>query len=54
MSNPRTARQRKVPGLATLMAVRFNSVLKAFFDRLVAPGRPKMHAMRVTWFGRIR
>lgn len=30
---------------ATLTAVRFDPVLKAFFDRLVAAGKPKMQAV---------
>jgi transposase len=31
--------------LPTLTAVRFNPVLKGFFDRLVAAGKPRMQAV---------
>jgi hypothetical protein len=36
---------RKALYLPTLTAVRFNPVLKAFFGRLVAAGKPKMQAV---------
>jgi transposase len=39
------ARLRKALYLPTLTAIRFNPVLKGFFDRLVAAGKPKMQAV---------
>ena len=36
---------RKALDLPTLTAIRFNPVLKRFFDRLVAAGKPKMQAV---------
>ena len=39
------ARLRKAVYLPALTAVRFNPVLKAFFDRLVAAGKPRMQAV---------
>ena len=43
----RTAKERlrKALDLPTLTAIRFNPVLKGFFDRLVAAGKPKMQAV---------
>jgi transposase len=45
LSKAGNARLRKALYLPTLTAVRFNPVLKAFFDRLVAAGKPKMQAV---------
>ena len=39
------ARLRKALYLPTLTAIRFNPVLKAFFERLVEAGKPKMQAV---------
>jgi transposase len=38
-------RLRKALYLPTLTAIRFNPLLKGFFDRLVAAGKPKMQAV---------
>ena len=40
-----TARLRKALYRPTLTAIRFNPVLKAFFARLIAAGKPKMQAV---------
>ncbi|QDU21829.1 IS110 family RNA-guided transposase [Urbifossiella limnaea] len=45
LSKSGNARLRKALYLPTLTAIRFNPVLKAFFDRLVAAGKPKMQAV---------
>jgi transposase len=45
LSKAGNARLRKALDLPTLTAVRFNPVLKAFFDRLVTAGKPKMQAV---------
>lgn len=39
------SRLRKPLDLPALTAVRFNPVLKAFYERLVAAGKPKMAAV---------
>jgi transposase len=39
------ARLRKALFLPTLTAIRFNPVLRAFFDRLVRAGKPRMAAI---------
>ena len=39
------ARLRKALYLPTLTAIRFNPLLKGFFERLVAAGKPKMQAV---------
>src|SRR4051794_37099068 len=38
-------RMRMAPALPTQTAVRFNPVLKGFFARVVAAGKPKMQAI---------
>ena len=45
LSKSGNARLRKALYLPTLTAIRFNPVLKGFFDRLVAAGKPKMQAV---------
>lgn len=45
LSKSGNARLRTARDLPTLTAVRFNPVLKGFFDRLVAAGKPKMQAV---------
>jgi transposase len=45
LSKAGNARLRKALYLPTLTAVRFNPVLKAFFDRLVAAGKARMQAV---------
>jgi transposase len=45
LSKSGNARLRTALYLPTLTAVRFNPLLKAFFDRLVAAGKPKMQAV---------
>ncbi len=45
LSESGNARLRTALYLPTLTAVRFNPALKAFFDRLVAAGKPKMQAV---------
>jgi transposase len=45
LSKSGNARLRKALYLPTLTAVRFNPVLKGFFERLVAAGKPKMQAV---------
>lgn len=45
LSKAGNARLRKALYLPTLTAARFNPVLKAFFDRLVAAGKPRMQAV---------
>jgi transposase len=45
LSKSGNARLRKALYLPTLTAVRFNPVLKGFFERLVKAGKPKMQAV---------
>jgi transposase len=45
LSKAGNARLRKALYLPTLTAVRFNPVLRAFFERLVAAGKPRMQAV---------
>jgi transposase len=45
LSKAGNARLRTALYLPTLTAIRFNPVLKAFFDRLVAAGKPRMQAV---------
>lgn len=45
LSKSGNARLRKALYLPTLTAVRFNPVLRGFFDRLVAAGKPRMQAV---------
>jgi transposase len=45
LSKAGNARLRKGLYLPTLTAIRFNPLLKRFFDRLVAAGKPKMQAV---------
>ena len=45
LSKAGNARLRTALYLPTLTAIRFNPVLKGFFDRLVAAGKPKMQAV---------
>jgi transposase len=45
LSKAGNPRLRKALFLPTQTAVRFNPVLKGFFDRLVAAGKPKMQAV---------
>jgi transposase len=45
LSKAGNARLRKALDLPTRTAIRFNPVLKAFFQRLVAAGKPKMQAV---------
>ena len=45
LSKAGNARLRAALYLPTLAAIRFNPVLRAFFDRLVAAGKPKMQAV---------
>ena len=45
LSKAGNARLRTALYLPTLTAVRFNPVLKAFYDRLVTAGKPKMQAV---------
>jgi transposase len=45
LSKAGNARLRKALYLPALTAVRSNPVLEAFFDRLVAAGKPKMQAV---------
>ncbi|VTU01805.1 transposase is116 is110 is902 family protein : Transposase of an IS110 family member OS=mine drainage metagenome GN=CARN7_1866 PE=4 SV=1: DEDD_Tnp_IS110: Transposase_20 [Gemmataceae bacterium] len=45
LSKSGNARLRKALYLPTLAAIRFNPVLKGFFDRLVGTGKPKMQAV---------
>ena len=45
LSKAGNARLRTALYLPTLTAIRFNPVLKAFFDRLVKAGKPKMQAV---------
>jgi len=45
LSKAGNARLRKALYLPTLTAIRFNPVLRAFFERLVAAGKPKMQAV---------
>ena len=45
LSKSGNARLRKALDLPTLTAVRFNPVLKGFFDLLVGAGKPKMQAV---------
>jgi len=45
LSKAGNARLRKALYLPTLTAVRFNPVLRGFFERLVAAGKPKMQAI---------
>jgi transposase len=45
LSKAGNARLRKALYLPTLTAVRFNPLLKPFFDRLVAAGKPRMQAV---------
>jgi transposase len=45
LSKAGNARLRKALYLPTLTAIRFNPLLKAFFDRLVAAGKPRMAAV---------
>jgi transposase len=45
LSKAGNARLRKALYLPTLTAVRFNPLLKGFFDRLVAAGKPPMQAV---------
>jgi transposase len=45
LSKAGNARLRKALYLPTLTAVRFNPILKAFFGRLVAAGKPRMQAV---------
>jgi transposase len=45
LSKAGNARLRKALYLPTLTAIRFNPLLKRFFERLVAAGKPKMQAV---------
>jgi len=45
LSKAGNARLRTALDLPTLTAIRFNPVLKAFFERLVAAGKPRMQAV---------
>jgi transposase len=45
LSKAGNARLRKALYLPTLTAIRFNPILKGFYDRLVAAGKPKMQAV---------
>ena len=45
LSKAGNARLRKALYLPTLTAIRFNPLLKAFFERLVAAGKPRMAAV---------
>jgi hypothetical protein len=45
LSKAGNARLRTALYLPTLTAIRFNSVLRRFFDRLVAAGKPRMQAV---------
>ena len=45
LSKAGNARLRKALYLPTLTAIRFNPLLKGFFERLVAAGKPKMQAV---------
>ena len=45
LSKAGNARLRTALYLPTLTAIRFNPVLKAFYDRLIAAGKPKMQAV---------
>jgi len=45
LSKAGNARLRKALYLPTLTAIRFNPLLKGFFDRLVAAGKPRMQAV---------
>jgi transposase len=45
LSKAGNARLRKALFLPTQTAVRFNPLLKGFFDRLVAADKPKMQAV---------
>jgi transposase len=45
LSKAGNARLRTALYLPTLTAIRFNPVLRAFFDRLVAAGKPRMQAV---------
>ena len=45
LSKAGNARLRKALYLPTLSAIRSNPLLKAFFERLVAAGKPKMQAV---------
>jgi len=46
LSKAGNARLRKALDLPALTAVRFNPLVAAFYDRLVAAGKPKMAAGR--------
>jgi transposase len=45
LSKAGNARLRKALYLPTLTAIRFNPLLKGFFERLVKAGKPKMQAV---------
>src|SRR5262245_40434694 len=45
LSKAGNARLRKALYLPTLTAVRFNPLLKGFYERLVAAGKPRMQAV---------
>ena len=45
LSQAGNARLRKALYLPTLTAIRFNPLLKGFFDRLVGAGKPRMQAV---------
>src|SRR5262249_61724713 len=45
LSKAGNARLRKALDLPALTAIRFNPLLKGFFDRLVAAGKPRMQAV---------
>ena len=45
LSKAGNARLRKALFLPTLTAIRFNPLLKGFFERLVAAGKPRMQAV---------
>jgi transposase len=45
LSKAGNARLRQALFLPTLTAIRFNPLLKGFFDRLVAAGKPRMQAV---------
>jgi transposase len=58
LSKAGNARLRQALYLPTQTAVRFNSLLKGFFDRLVAAGKPRMQAagacmrkLAMLWYG---
>jgi transposase len=45
LSKAGNARLRKALSLPTLTAVRYNPLLRGFFEQLVAAGKPKMRAV---------